>query len=68
MAENRTELKDVFDFSQDAQAFKARLWQQIRDETNAPSLQPLEDEELAFLNAAGVSHPAPPPEENKDNW
>lgn len=52
---------NAFDFSQDAQQFKARLWRMIKNQTAAPSVQELEDDDLEWVSAAGMS--ARPPEE-----
>ena len=58
MAENKQDLQKIFDFSQNAKAFRNRLWHQIKDSMN-DLVQPLEDDDLAWVNAAGVSHPRP---------
>ena len=57
-----TEIKSCFDFSEDASLFKKQLARQLREASRLLA-QPLEDDELEFLNAAGVSHRAPNEEE-----
>ena len=44
----------AFDFSLEAQDFKERLWRRMLEDKPAPALQPLEDDDLEFLNAAGM--------------
>ena len=54
--------KQHFDFSLDAKAFKERLAQELHI-SHAKAAMPLEDDELEFVNAAGVPH-LPPKEED----
>ena len=56
MAEKGQNLQKVFDLSQDAKAFKNRLWLQIKDYMDT-AVQPLEDDDLIWVNAAGVPSP-----------
>ena len=46
---------DAFDFSQDAQDFRAQLWRKIQVQMATPSMQELEDDDLEWVNAAGMS-------------
>lgn len=50
-----------FDFSQDAQLFKERLAQRLKQET--ARCRPIEDDDLEYVNAAGM--PTPPREEKE---
>ena len=45
---------DAFDFSQDAQDFRAQLWRRIQAQITAPSVQELEDDDLEWVSAAGM--------------
>lgn len=45
---------DAFDFSQDAQDFRAQLWRKIQSQMAAPSVQELEDDDLEWVHAAGM--------------
>lgn len=54
--------RNAFDFSQDALVFRARLWQRIQTRTAVTSVQELEDDDLEWVNAAGM--PVAP--ENRD--
>ena len=50
--------RDAFDFSQDAQDFKARLWGKLKTKMVMTSAQELEDDNLEWVNAAGMPvHP-----------
>ena len=55
--------KQHFDFSLDAQAFKERLAQELHI-GHAPAVVPLEDDDLEFVNAAGVAQPIPQEEKH----
>ncbi len=54
------ETKRCFDFSEDAPLFKKRLLRHLKEAAYA---QPLEDDELEFLNAAGTNARAPKEED-----
>ena len=43
----------LFDFSQDAADFKAHLWQKLKMQTPV-AMEPLEDDDLEWVNAAGM--------------
>ena len=45
---------DAFDFSQDALAFRAQLWKQLKAQMATTSVQELEDDDLEWVNAAGI--------------
>ncbi len=45
---------DAFDFSQDAQDFRAQLWRRIQAQMTTPSVQELEDDDLEWVSAAGM--------------
>lgn len=48
--------RDQWDFSQGADQFKKALWEKLKNEiTKAPQM--LEDDDLEWVNAAGVPHP-----------
>lgn len=55
--------RNAFDFSSDVPEFRARLWRMIRNRTAPLPVQELEDEELLWVNAAGM--PARPPEDEE---
>lgn len=55
--------RNAFDFSQDALDFKARLWKKIQTQSAATSVEELEDDDLEWVNAAGM--PVRPPEDEK---
>ncbi|MBR6570582.1 MAG: hypothetical protein IKK75_09025 [Clostridia bacterium] len=44
----------AFDFSLDAQDFKARLWEQLKACAPSPAIEPLEDDDLEWVSAAGM--------------
>lgn len=46
-------LREAFDFSRDAQEFKKRLWNQLQAQMRSGAVE-LEDEDLTWVNAAGV--------------
>lgn len=49
---------NAFDFSQDAQMFKARLWKKLKTQMVMTSVQEVEDDDLEWVNAAGMPvHP-----------
>ena len=49
---------EAFDFSQDALEFRERLWKKLK--ACAPEKdQPLEDDDLEWVNAAGVLYKEP---------
>jgi len=48
----------AFDFSQDAAAFKANLWKRLQENKAENGIQLLEDDDLTWINAAGVPHRA----------
>lgn len=56
----KTETRLIFDFSEDAELFKKQLKKRLIE--NSAS-QPLEDDDLEFLNAAGVPARAPSEDE-----
>lgn len=45
---------EAFDFSRDAQAFKARLWNRLKAGAVKHAPMELEDDMLGYVNAAGV--------------
>lgn len=47
--------RNAFDFSQDAQAFRVRLWSKIKTQMATASVQELEDDDLEWVNAAGIT-------------
>lgn len=50
---------NAFDFSQDAQNFRARLWKKLKTQVTMTSVQELDDDDLEWVNAAGMPvHPA----------
>lgn len=53
---------NAFDFSQDALDFKARLWKKLKTQMAMTSVQELEDDDLEWVNAAGM--PVPPEEDD----
>lgn len=54
MAEKNAVTAAAFDFSLEAQDFKERLWQKLQPGKPVPDLQPLEDDDLEWVSAAGV--------------
>ena len=46
--------RNAFDFSQDALDFKARLWKKLQTRMAMTSVQELEDDDLEWVNAAGM--------------
>lgn len=56
MAERINIMTNVFDFSLEAQAFKEQLWKKLQASTPVSFLQPLEDDDLEWVNAAGMIH------------
>lgn len=46
---------NAFDFSQDALDFRARLWKKLKTQMTMTSVQELEDEDLEWINAAGMA-------------
>lgn len=52
----------IFDFSQEAQGFKQRLWSQLQERQNS-AIEQLEDDDLAWINAAGPVHLPPEPDD-----
>lgn len=52
-------MKQHFDFSLDAMAFKEQLAGELRLSHNGEGIEALEDDDLEFLNAAGTPTPAP---------
>lgn len=64
MAISNINLRNAFDFSLDAKDFQKKLWLQLKNNTVSSPLL-LEDDDLAYINAAGVSSPIPP-RENDD--
>ena len=49
--------KSPFDFSQDAQRFRAKLWKRLRLR-EAAAAEELDDDDLTWVNAAGMPiHP-----------
>jgi len=63
MAESFSNLRDAFDFSLNAADFKERLWKQLKEHMESPAVQPLEDEDLEWINAAGTPYRSPKPDE-----
>ena len=55
--------REAFDFSQNAQMFKKRLWMQLKECMAAQTVQELEDDDLEWVSAAGMPY-QPPEEEN----
>lgn len=62
MISNRN-VKNAFDFSKDAEGFRKRLWEQLKMHAGLSSCEELEDEDLAWVNAAGTPHVQPDAEE-----
>ncbi len=56
MAEKIKVMTAAFDFSLEAQEFKEQLWEKLQEETPADVLQPLEDDDLDWVSAAGMLH------------
>ena len=54
MAEKNAVTAAAFDFSLEAQDFNERLWQKLQPGKPVPDLQPLEDDDLEWVSAAGV--------------
>lgn len=54
MAEKIEVMKAAFDFSLEAQTFKERLWQTLKASKPSSALQPLEDDDLEWVSAAGM--------------
>ena len=52
----------AFDFSRDAWAFKEKLWKRLQTKAQDDGIRELDDDDLAWVNAAGTAHPA-----NKDD-
>ena len=52
----------AFDFSQDAWAFRERLWKSLRDKAAKMEggAEELEDDDLEWISAAGAAHPPRP--------
>ena len=46
--------RNAFDFSQDALEFRARLWKKLQTRMAMTSVQELEDDDLEWVNAAGM--------------
>lgn len=46
---------NAFDFSQDALDFRTRLWKKLKTQMTMTSVQELEDEDLEWINAAGMT-------------
>ena len=45
---------EAFDFSKDAELFRAKLWNRLKESVPAADIRQLEDEELEWVNAAGM--------------
>lgn len=45
---------NAFDFAQDAQDFKTRLWKKLKTRMAMTAVYELEDEDLEWVNAAGL--------------
>lgn len=54
---------NAFDFSQNALDFKERLWKKIQSQMVTAPLEELEDDDLAWVNAAGM--PVAPEDRDK---
>ena len=50
-------MRKTFDFSLDAGAFRERLWKVLEESRAESGVQMLEDDDLEWVNAAGVVHP-----------
>lgn len=48
---------EMFDFSLDAKDFKARLWKQLQEAGASSKVSMLEDDDLEWVNAAGMTRP-----------
>ena len=59
MAVSTQKLREAFDFSRDAQAFKVRLWKQLQEQMASLSVQELDDDDLELINAAGTPFTVP---------
>ena len=60
MTDFAQQMRDAFDFAKDAQEFRERLWRQLQ--TQVPAVQTagsvmeeLEDDDLEWVNAAGMA-------------
>ncbi len=51
--------QETFDYSLDALDFKQRLHQQLMEKLAASSVEPVDDDDLTWINAAGNPHQAP---------
>lgn len=49
---------EAFDFSRDAWAFKQKLWKKLKAKAAHNSVRELGDDDLTWVNAAGVPHQA----------
>lgn len=63
MAGTNQKNANAFDFSQDALGFKARLWKKLQTQMAMTSAQELEDDDLEWVNAAGM--PVAPKDRDK---
>ncbi len=51
--------QEMFDFSLDALEFRKRLQHQLMETVSASSIEPVDDHDLEWVNAAGTPHLAP---------
>ncbi len=51
--------QDLFDFSLDALDFKEKLRRQLMEKISASAFEPVEDNDLIWVNAAGNPHMTP---------
>ena len=66
MPDKKVNMAEAFDFSKDAAEFRARLWEKLCSEMAEHSVQPLEDDDLEWVNAAaGIEYRAEKDEFNK---
>lgn len=45
----------LFDFSLDAEDFKVRLWKNLEKQMTEDAVQPLDDDDLEWVSAAGMT-------------
>ena len=61
-----TEVNRVFDFSDDALLFRKRLLKKLQEEKAHLGSTELADDDLAYINAAGVATPVNQEDPRKD--
>ncbi len=59
MAITTQKSREAFDFSQEAQLFKKRLWMKLQESMAAQAVQELEDDDLEWVSAAGAPYRQP---------